>query len=825
MSSRSLRAAALLSLTLSVAAAYSQTVAPSSLRPEINLHGLVQDPLGASVAGASVELLDARGQVVASATGGSDGAYALAVPASGQYRLRIAAPTFRLTTTAPVYLSASGNEARNLTLETPTYSEQVTVTASGTPTPLAQSGAPVTVLTQADYPHSPELQQPLRLVPGVQVTQTGQTGGATSLFLRGADSDATKILLDGTPLNDIGGAVNFANLATVGISRIEVLRQPNSALYGSDALAGVVNFTTTRGTSPLPLLSYAVDGGNYGLFRQEADLSGAHGRFDFYNGIARLGTSNSIANNAFHNATFAGNYGYTPDSKTDLRLTVRHLAVNGGEPNAIALYGIPDNTNQTEHDLYLNAALNHQTSERWHNELQYGHERLRGQANDFTPTGIPDPTDGIYLGAPVTLTGANGYTVSGQAVFQYVGTYPTASNTSTNRDFVYAQSDYKFGPHLTGLAAFRYEDERGYSLYNGGSYTSLSDVDHGNYSYTLQLAGDLRSRFFYTLGSGIEDNAVYGKALTPRVSLAYYLVRPASQSFLSGTKLHASFGKGIKGPNIGQETSSLYDLLQLNAPALIPQDHIRPIGAEYSRTYDVGVEQQFGNGRARLNLTFFHNEFTGGFQDVSTDALVALGVPQDAATATLYGAYVNSQAFRALGAETELELRLASHLFVRAGYTYLDAVVQHSFSSDALSPSFNTSFSFPNTPIGVYAPLDGARPFRRAPHTGYFALQYNRNRLETQLSGTLVGRRDDSTFLTDSSFGNSLLLPNRNLDGAYQRLELTSTYRINAHLSTYANLQNLLNEHYFEAFGYPALPFNLRGGIKLSLGGESWKLR
>ena len=630
------------------------------------------------------------------------------------------------------------------------------------------------------------------------------------------------------PLNDIGGAVNFANLATVGVSRIEVLRQPNSALYGSDALAGVVQFTSTRGSSPLPTLSYAVDGGNYGFFRQEADLSGAQHKFDYFNAFARLNTSNSIAANAFHNATFAGNYGFEPNAATDLRVTVRHLATNGGQPNAIALYGIPDDTSASEHDLYLNASLNHQTALRWHNELQYGHERLRSQSSDYGEAGIPDGF-GDTLGAPVTLTGANGYTVSGQAYFYFAGSdYPNFFSTSTDRDFVYAQTDYKFTPHLTGLAAFRFEDERGNTIFNAndGFPPAPSAVDHGNYSYTLQLAGDVKSRLFYTLGSGVEDNAVYGKAITPRASVAYYLIRPGAQSFLSGTKLHGSFGKGIKGPNVGQETSSLYDTLLASAPTLIPQFHIRPINAEYSRTYDVGVEQQFGNGRARLNVSFFHNEFTNGVQFLSQSALISLGVPAGAANATSFGAYTNSQAFRALGLESELELRLANHLFARAGYTYLDAVVQHSFSSDALAPSFNGESSFSNIPIGIYAPLDGARPFRRAPHSGYFALQYTYARLDTQLSGTLVSRRDDSTFLFDTSLdGNGLLLPNRNLDGAYQRLELTSTYRINSHISTYANLQNLLNEHYQEAFGYPALPFNLRGGFKFTLGGESWRLR
>ncbi len=828
MHSRLTAALAFGSLAVTCASAQTPPAPAFSSGTLRNLHGVVKDPLGAAVPNASVELLDAAGKVTLTIASAPDGTYAFPIPTSGNYRLRITAPTFRTTLTPPIFLSATGDQTKDLTLNTPTYSEQITVTASGTPTPLAQSGAPITILNQAaDYSQSPELQQPLRLVPGVQLTQAGQTGAVTSLFIRGADSDAAKILLDGTPLNDIGGAVNFANLASVGVSRIEVLREPNSALYGSDALSGVVNLTTTRGSSPLPTLSYAVDGGNYGFFRQEAALSGAQHKFDYFNAFARLNTSNSIAADAFHNATFAGNYGFAPNTATDLRVTIRHLATNGGQPNATALYGIPDDASASEHDLYLNAALNHQTAQRWHNELQYGHERLRSQSSDYGEAGLPDGF-GDTLGAPVTLTGANGYTVSGQAFFYFAGSsYPNFFNTATDRDFGYAQTDYKFTPHLTGLAAFRYEDERGNTIYNAndGFPPTPSAVDHGNYSYTLQLAGDLRSRLFYTLGSGVEDNAVYGKALTPRVSLAYYLVRPSGQSFLSGTKLHVSFGKGLKGPNVGQQTSSLFDVLLASAPEIIAADNIHRLGAEYSRTYDLGLEQQFAGGRARLNLTFFHNEFTNGFQYVSTDALISLGVPQEAAVATGYGAYTNSQAFRALGFESELEYRLANHLFARAGYTYLDAVVQHSFSSDALAPSFNTNSNFAAIPIGIYAPLDGARPFRRAPHTGYFALQYTSRRLDTQLSGTLVGRRDDSTFLTDANFGNSLLLPNRNLDGAYQRLELTTTYRINDHISTYANLQNLLNEHYQEAFGYPALPFNLRGGFKFTLGGESWHLR
>jgi len=186
-----------------------------------------------------------------------------------------------------------------------------------------------------------------------------------------------------------------------------------------------------------------------------------------------------------------------------------------------------------------------------------------------------------------------------------------------------------------------------------------------------------------------------------------------------------------------------------------------------------------------------------------------------------YGATDNSEAYRAEGIETEIELQATRNLFVRAGYTYTDAQIQHSFSSDAIGPSFNPDF--PTVPIGVYSPLVGAHPFRIAPHTGYFEAGYRHSRLFASLRGTLVGRRDDSDFLEyDANSQSTLLLPNRNLDGAYQRLDLTSSYRANRHVSVEANAQNLLNEHYSEAFGYPSLPFTFRLGMKFTLGGESW---
>jgi iron complex outermembrane receptor protein/vitamin B12 transporter len=297
---------------------------------------------------------------------------------------------------------------------------------------------------------------------------------------------------------------------------------------------------------------------------------------------------------------------------------------------------------------------------------------------------------------------------------------------------------------------------------------------------------------------------------------------------LSGTKLHASFGKGIKEPEVFQQTNSLFDLLS-EAPdssELIAQYHVGQIGPEKSRTYDGGVDQELWNGRARVGLTYFHNQFTNGIEFVPQSGLAALGVLAANLPAVEFGAYVNSEAFRSMGLEFEAEYRINSRLFARGGYTYTDAVVQHSFTSDQEGGGvFNPAFNFGTIPIGAFSPLVGARPFRVAPHSGYFGLNYTGSKFYSALTGTLVGRRDDSDFLSDPDFGPTMLLPNRNLDGSYARLDLSGGYQVTSRLTAYANIQNLLSEHYVQAFGFPALPFTFRSGIKVTFGGESWGLK
>lgn len=780
------------------------------------LHGLVLDPLGGALPRATVELLSGS-TVVATTTADDRGAYVLVVPASGRYLVRTAAATFEPAVTKPRYLSVGSETALDLTVSTPTATDQVTVSATGSPTPIAQVASSVTVLNDNQFPHVRDIQEPLRFVPGVQIAQTGEAGGTSGLFIRGGNSNANKVLIDGIPADDLGGAVEFANIAAAGIASVEVLRGPNSALYGSDALAGVVSLNTRRGSAPLPQLELLGDAGNFHTYREEAALSGAYHKVDYFSDFARQNTSNNQPNDEFHNATFAENIGFQPSSTADLRFTLHHFSTEGGKPNATALYGVPDTAFSTEHDLYIGGILDSRTTDHWHNQLRYGGLRLDYNYNKLFPPGAP---------VTVTITGANGYAVTG---VPKLSTFTSVAVNSSQRDFVYAQTDYKldslFG-HKTNnllLAGFKYEDERGFSLSgtNPTNATLSGAADRGNYSTMLEIQGSQGSRLFYTVGSGLEKNDVYGFAATPRLSGTYYLVRPTTNNVLSGTKLHASFSKGIKAPSIYIQNHSLYGLLvRTGNTASITQFGIAQVGPEQSRSYDGGVDQEFGHGRARVGLTYFHNEYGSGLEFLSQTTLinnVGLAFASNAAFAG--GAYVNTLAYRGQGLEVETEAKLGKHLFARAGYTLLDAKVQKSFASSALKPTFITAFGFGTIPIGSSSPLVGNRPFRRARNSGYFGLQYTRSRWNAQLNGTLIGLRDDSDFLS-----GTLLLPNHNLLGSYQRLELTGEYRVTHHIAAYTEIQNLLSQHYHEAFGYPTLPFNYRSGLRITLGGESWKL-
>ncbi len=805
--------------TLSLFCLLLCTPAPASSAG--TLRGRVLDPLGAAVPNADVGLLRDTKPVSATTTN-QEGRFEFTVPDPGSYSVHVQASGFQKQDSSPVFVRAAGTVNLEILLQIGSISQRIVVSATGAEMPDAQVGASVSVIDDAQLEDLNKLDvlEALRTVPGIQVLQSGGRGGTTSISIRGGSMTSSafnKVLIDGIPMNDIGGAVEFANVSTTGVERVEIFRGGNSVLYGTDALAGVLNITTPRGATTIPEVTYSADVGNFRTYQNDISLAGAFHQFDYFSEFSRFDTRNGLPNDAFHNGTYAGNFGWAVSGSTEVRFTLRHTTVDLGDPNALDFYGVPDSSSQKEQDTYWGVTLQNQTSNHWHNLVRLASTQLNFQFATPSPSGTPFA--GSFLGNAVTIRGANGYSVTGQAILDFGGTYPQTFNFSTARRSIYAQSEYDFRPSLAAIFGFRYEHENGFTSSQG----STSPANRNNFSYFAEVHGSLSHRVYATAGAGFDDNAVFGFAASPRVSFAYYLRQPTAGAFFAETKLSFNYGRGIKEPSIFDAGFSLHSVLsQLSQASLISRFGITPIGPERSTTLDFGVSQAFWNRRARLGANFFHNRFYDLTEFLPSNALPLLGFPQNIVNAVAAsgpgGATVNSSSYRAVGAEMQLEVDPGHGWRFGGDYTYLDPVVTQSLSSP---PFFNPAF--PGIAIGLASPLVGGRPFGMAPHSGGLYIDYERRRFGGELSGYFVTRQDDSTFLTDAFFGTSMLLPNHNLNSGYRKIDLSGRYTINPAVTFFASIENLLNERYTAAFGFPALPLTFRTGIKFRIARDSWK--
>lgn len=782
--------------------------------------GRILDPLGGAIAHAKVTLIRDE-QAVTDTITDESGRFTLASNEAARYYVHVEAPGFESRDTDSVFVAVGDRVALDITLPIGPLAQQVVVSAAATAVPESQVGASVTVLDQSVLQSlgKPDVLEALRLVPGAQVVQTGQRGGTTSLFVRGGNANFNKVIIDGVPVNDIGGSFDFANLPVTGVERVEVLRNPNSVLYGADALASVVNITTRRGTSRVPELSYAVDGGNLGTMRQDVSVGGANGRFDYFSAFSHFDTQNNVPNDAYHNGTYAGTFGWTINPSTRLAVTGRRTVADQGVPNALDYYGIADDSSQTNRNTYVGAVLQTQTTARWAQTVRFTSTDLRYHFVNPTPTGDPFDPFGFgpnYLGQTVTIRGANGTTATGRAILDYgpPPPYPQVFDTSTTRRALIAQTDYAWSDNLSLSGGGRFEDETGFT----DSGTRSTTTRHNGGAF-MEARGSFGERLYLAGGVGLDHNAVFGFAATPRVSVATYLRRPSDRETLGDTKVVFNAGKGIKAPSISQEHSSLFGLLTTasTGAALISTSGVSPIGPERSRSVDLGVEQGLWHQRARARVTVFDGHYDDLIEFLSKSALALFGVPRDVAAATSFGAYVNSSSYRAHGLEISVDSKIGSHVIVSGQYTYLDAVVTQSFASSALRPAFNPAY--PGVPIGAFAPLVGGRPFRRAPNTASLHAALVASRAQVSIAGYFVGRQDASTFLSDAFGGNSLLLPNHDLAAGYQKVDVSGDYRLHRRLRVYAAVENVLNQQYEAALGFPALPVTVRMGLALTLGG------
>ena len=772
--------------------------------------GTIVDALGARVSGANVTLMR-DGMKVADSKSGSDGTFSFASLAPGRYAVAAIAPGFSPRTSEPVYVGPGSRETLDVALEIGPLQQDVVVTAEAGEILQARTGAQVTVIDEGTLNalNKPDVLEALRLVPGAQIVQLGERGGPTSLFLRGGNSNFTKVLIDGVPANDIGGGFDFSQLDIAGVDRIEVLRETNSVIYGSDALTGVVNISTRRGSTRTPELEYAIDGGNLGTARNSIGFGGAVKRFDYFSQYAYFTTDNHTPNSGYHRGTYAGRFGVALGGGTNVTGTLRRADGTFGSANAFDLYRIPDDSTSDTDLTYATVGADSQITNSWQSSIRFGSAVQRLTIVDPSPSGEPFDPFGFgasYLGNTVTLRGANGETVTGRAILDFSGTYPSNFYSRTTRRMLSGQTMYQVTPNVAVAGGARWEREQAFNAANANDAADTRD----NGGAFVEARASVANRAYVSGGVGVEHNAVFKNEVTPRVSLAVYLRNPSSAS-VGETKVTFNAGKGIKAPSVFQEQSALYALVH-GTPA---GASVEPVGPERSRTIDVGIEQGLVGGRLRARVGYFNNEFDDLLEFLNRTALVAAGVDPAVAAATAFGAYVNSQSFKAQGMEASFEAMAGSSFRISGSYTYLDAEV-----TKALSATVATNPTLPGVRIGAFSPLVGARPFRRPANAGTLFVSYARAKAQVALAGYFSGRRDDSTFLSDQFFGNTLLLPNRDLDPAYQKIDLSGGYYVHPRVRVYTTIENLFDKKFDAAFGYPALPFTIRSGAAVRLGGD-----
>ncbi|HKW64454.1 MAG TPA: TonB-dependent receptor [Candidatus Acidoferrum sp.] len=483
-----------------------------------------------------------------SAKSSSNGEYALELP-PGRYRVQFARSSFALRE-ATVNLAPGESHTLNLRLDLEPLSSNVVVTATTQPTELAQTPAPADIVgkTEIDQRQASLLPDLLSTQTGISLARTGPIGGLTTVFIDGGNSSFTKVLIDGTPVNIPGGDFDFSNITLDNVDKVEVVHGAESALYGTDAMSGVIQIVSHHGTTRIPEVNLFTEGGGFSSARGGAQVSGLLGSFDYSAAGSYFHTDGQGINDAGLNRGFAGNLGYSFSDTNQVRLTVRGNSSFAGSPGQ-TLLGPAFSDPTAFYDLQQlssNLAWNFQTGKHWSHHFSVAESRY--------------------------------YSISG---FPPFGNFPNQSNRAGGL----AQSTYSFrSGAVTG--GYQYEAEN----------VAAVHAHRNNQGGFLDARWSPISRLTLSAGGRAEANASFGTRVVPRVGAVYAL--RYTKGFLGDTRLRVAYGQGIEEPTALESFDT--DPCSLGNPNLRPQR---------SRSVNVGLDQYFVSDRLRVSATYFANQF------------------------------------------------------------------------------------------------------------------------------------------------------------------------------------------------------------------------
>lgn len=445
----------------------------------------------------------------------------------------------------------------------------VVVSASRVPLPAKEIGSAVTVITEEELKQRQVriVSDVLRDVPGVSVNRTGPVGSLTQIRIRGAEGNQTKVLIDGIEVNNpaSGSEFNFANLLNAEIERIEVLRGPQSALYGSDAIGGVVNIIT-KDPDPGFTLNTRAEAGSFRTADGLASLGYGSEKFSLTGTVQRFTTDGiSIADekngnserDGYDNTTGRIKIGVKPVENLELRAVGMIVdSKRDGDASAAVVGAVDsDDTSKSLQRYGLASAKYTIADGAWEHLLK--------------ATYLDDDTD--YFDGSGTQT----FTSNGK---QYSYSYQTNYNFTTGKP---ANAD-----HVISFAAERDEEEQ----YTNSSFSGPNSVSIVNHGYASEYRIGLWDQLFLSGAVRFDDNDDLFKNQTTYRGTAAYLFEE------SATRLHASFGRAVKNP-------TLFELFG-STPTFTGNPNLKP---EEGIGWDAGIEQSFFDDRLILDVTYFNN--------------------------------------------------------------------------------------------------------------------------------------------------------------------------------------------------------------------------
>ena len=590
----------------------------------------------------------------------------------------------------------------------------IIVSATRIESTMAASPDAITVVTREEIEQQQRrtVADVLQTVPGVIVSRSGQPGAQTSVFLRGANSGQTLVLVDGIRVNNaFGGRYDFANLSVDTVERIEVVRGPQSTRYGSDALGGVINIVTRRGAA-IPTGAALLEAGSNDSLRARGSAAATFGSFGVSAEASWFETDNERPNSRYE--VGSGGFGATWRASERLDFSISGLFSDSEA-------GTPDDTftndpnDLTRTETGLATLLVHGVPAPWWDvrlSLSAGHERMRFSG--------PEPNPPYYSGDEEAETTSDSRHVDLQNV---------VTLNPGNRVFL-------------GLSYDRTPTE--YST-EGPFLTASLDKTLTAGAVSAQYDWSPRESFTASFGGRVDDFSSFGTHATWRVGGRYTIAA-------AGTIVRANVGTGFRAPTV----ADLYFPGSAN-PDLEPEE---------STGWDIGCEQPLAGGRLQVGATWFRNDF---------DNLIQWSPAPDQPEG---GRMENVAEARTDGIEAFLQWLPTASLSVSGSYTWLRTAENRT---------------------------TGGRLLRRPEHSGSVSASYRFPRwVQLDTSALLASSSADTNF---SSF------PAENVENdGYVKWDAGVTVTPWPHLSLVARVENLLDDDYEEAYGFPALGRTFWGG-------------